>query len=114
MEPAVIADQPQARTRRTRQPWPSLVTYSQLPKSRNARDPVLAGPTVAWSREACGQRRAARLPAWRRANQRAAASGKKSCRRFNWRRKITWPAASTPCTWKTDSRYLDRLSKLTA
>src|SRR3954470_18656927 len=23
-------------------------------------------------------------------------------RRFNWRRMTTWPAASTPCTWKTD------------
>jgi hypothetical protein len=23
-------------------------------------------------------------------------------RRFNWRRMTTSPAASTPCTWKTD------------
>src|ERR1700722_1635507 len=23
-------------------------------------------------------------------------------RRLNWRRIATWPAASTPCTWKTD------------
>ena len=23
-------------------------------------------------------------------------------RRFNWRRMTTWPAASTPWTWKTD------------
>jgi len=33
---AVIADQKQTRTRRTRQPWPSqkrCVTHSQLPKS---------------------------------------------------------------------------------
>jgi hypothetical protein len=33
---AAIADQPQTRTRRTRQPWPSqkrCVTHSQLPKS---------------------------------------------------------------------------------
>ena len=26
----------------------------------------------------------------------------RTVRRFNWRRMSTWPAASTPCTWKTD------------
>src|SRR5208282_212810 len=26
----------------------------------------------------------------------------RTCRRFNCRRTTTWPAASTPCTWKTD------------
>src|SRR5215469_10791898 len=25
-----------------------------------------------------------------------------TCRRFSWRRTTTCPAASTPCTWKTD------------
>src|SRR6185503_5268627 len=26
----------------------------------------------------------------------------KTARRFNWRRMTTWPATSTPWTWKTD------------
>jgi len=40
---AVIADQPQTRTRRTRQPWPSqkrCVTHSQLPNSSYGPGPA--------------------------------------------------------------------------
>jgi len=40
---AAIADQPQTRTRRTRQPWPSqkrCVTHSQLPKSSYGPGPA--------------------------------------------------------------------------